>query len=109
MVEPVVATEIPGYMSVVEPGVDSLTVRPKSPIALGEALTVLARDPLLRQRLAARGLVKAQRYAWRVIASQVLEVYQEARRVWREEHLADGASRDSKEVRRVHGPLSGVG
>ncbi|HZV48435.1 MAG TPA: glycosyltransferase family 4 protein [Candidatus Dormibacteraeota bacterium] len=106
---PVVATEIPGYMSVVEPGVDSLTVRPKSPIALGEALTVLARDPLLRQRLAARGLVKAQRYAWRVIASQVLEVYQEARRVWREEHLADGASRDSKEVRRVHGPLSGVG
>ncbi len=78
---PVVVTEIPGYLSVVEPGVDSLTVRPKSPVALGEALTVLARDPLLRARLAEAGYIKAQTYAWPVVAAQVLEVYREAQRV----------------------------
>ena len=44
---PVVATEIPGYLSVVESGLDSLTVRPKSPLELGVAMTVLARDPEL--------------------------------------------------------------
>src|SRR5207244_1723526 len=52
---PVVATEIPGYLSVVESGVDSLTVRPKSPLELGVAMTVLARDPELRRRLGTAG------------------------------------------------------
>jgi phosphatidylinositol alpha-mannosyltransferase len=76
---PLVATEIPGYLSVVEAGVDSLTVRPKSSVELGVALTVLARDAFLRRRLGEAALVKAQRYSWRVVAAQVIEVYQAAR------------------------------
>jgi phosphatidylinositol alpha-mannosyltransferase len=100
---PVVATEIPGYLSVVEAGVDSLTVRPKSPVELGAALTVMARDPLLRRRLGEAGLQKAQRYAWRVIASQVIEVYQQARTA----RLARAAA--GKEVPGVHDPLPNVG
>jgi len=78
---PVVATEIPGYQAVVEAGVDSLTVRPKSPLELGTALTVLARDPLLRQRLGEAGLAKAQRYSWPKVTAKIIEVYQEARQV----------------------------
>jgi phosphatidylinositol alpha-mannosyltransferase len=78
---PVVATEVPGYLSVVEAGVDALTVRPRSPIELGAALTVLARDPDLRARLAANGLAKARRYAWREIAVRVIEVYRTARAI----------------------------
>jgi phosphatidylinositol alpha-mannosyltransferase len=78
---PVIATEVPGYLSVVEAGVDSLTVRPRSPIELGAALTVLARDPDLRARLAANGLAKARRYAWREIAVRVIEVYRSARAI----------------------------
>ncbi len=78
---PVVATEVPGYLSVVEAGVDALTVRPRSPIELGAALTVLARDPDLRARLAANGLAKARRYAWREIAVRVIEVYRSARAI----------------------------
>ncbi|HEY4025770.1 MAG TPA: glycosyltransferase family 4 protein [Candidatus Dormibacteraeota bacterium] len=97
---PVVATEIPGYLSVVEAGVDSLTVRPKSPVELGAALTVLARDPLLRRRLGEAGLAKAQRYSWRMITARIIEVYQQARRV--------RAAR--KEVQPgVHDPISSVG
>ncbi len=98
---PVVATEIPGYLSVVEAGVDSLTVRPKTPVELGAALTVLARDPLLRRRLGEAALIKAQRYAWPVVAGRIIEVYQQARRARRTapEEVEPG----------VHGPLSSVG
>ncbi len=95
---PVVATEIPGYLSVVEAGRDSLTVRAKSPVELAAALTVLARDPELRARLGAAGLARAQRFSWREVTGRVLEVYQEAR-------VAFAA----KEARVVHNPISGVG
>jgi phosphatidylinositol alpha-mannosyltransferase len=99
---PVVATEIPGYLSVVEAGVDSVTVRPKSPGELGVALTVLARDAMLRRRLGEAALAKAQRYSWRVVAGQVIEVYQEAREASR----AAGA----KEAEQgVHHSLPSVG
>jgi phosphatidylinositol alpha-mannosyltransferase len=76
---PVVATEVPGYMSVLEPGRDSLTVRPKGWAELGAALIVLARDPELRRRMGAYGHEKARRYAWDRVAVQIVEVYDEAR------------------------------
>jgi phosphatidylinositol alpha-mannosyltransferase len=78
---PIVATEVVGYMTVLEPGRDSLTVRPKSWAELGAALTVLARDPDLRRRMGAAGVEKASRYSWKSVAAQVLEVYEEAREV----------------------------
>lgn len=76
---PIVATEVPGYMSVLEPGRDSLTVRPKGWAELGAALLILARDADLRRRLGAHGLERAQRFSWQSVASEVIEVYQEAR------------------------------
>jgi phosphatidylinositol alpha-mannosyltransferase len=78
---PVVATEIDGYMSVLEPGRDSLTVQPKSWSELGAALVILARDAQLRTRMGAYGLEKARLYAWEEVAAQVLEVYGEARQI----------------------------
>jgi phosphatidylinositol alpha-mannosyltransferase len=76
---PVVATEVPGYMSVLEPGRDSLTVRPKGWAELGATLVVLARDAELRARMGAHGHEKARRYAWDAVAAQVIDVYEEAR------------------------------
>jgi len=76
---PVLATEVPGYMSVLEPGRDSLTVRPKSWAELGAALVILARDGELRRRMGDAGFEKAQRYSWASVAEQVIEVYNEAR------------------------------
>jgi len=81
---PVVATEVPGYMSVLEPGRDSLTVRPKGWAELGAALIVLARDTQLRARMGMYGHEKARRYSWEVVASQVIEVYNEAREAARD-------------------------
>jgi len=94
---PVVASEVPGYLSVVQAGVDALTVRPRSPVELGAALTVLARDPELRARLAGNGLAKARRYAWREIAVRVIGVYNHARAV-------AGSGNES-----VHEPIPGLG
>jgi phosphatidylinositol alpha 1,6-mannosyltransferase len=75
----VVATEVPGYMSVLEPGRDSLTVRPKGWAELGAALVILARDGDLRRRMGEFGSRKALSYSWESVASQVVEVYDEAR------------------------------
>jgi phosphatidyl-myo-inositol alpha-mannosyltransferase len=77
---PVVATEVPGYMSVLEPGRDSITVQPKNWRELAASLVILARDPELRGRLAAYAIQKARRYSWEVVATEVVEVYHEARK-----------------------------
>jgi phosphatidylinositol alpha-mannosyltransferase len=76
---PVVATEVPGYMSVLEPGRDSITVPPKNWRELAASLVILARDEELRTRLAEYGLQKSVRYSWESVASEVVHVYLEAR------------------------------
>ena len=76
---PVVATEVAGYMSVLEPGRDSITVPPQNWRELAASLVILARDAQLRTRLAEYALQKARRYSWKTVATEVIEVYQEAR------------------------------
>jgi phosphatidyl-myo-inositol alpha-mannosyltransferase len=93
---PVVATEIPGYMSVLEPGLDSITVQPKNWRELAASLVILARDPALRARMAAYAMQKARRYSWDSVATEVVEVYHEARKA-----LAAQPER-ALEVSRVH-------
>ena len=77
---PVVATEVPGYMSVLEPGKDSVTVQPKNWRELAASLVILARDRDLRLRMADYAVQKARRYSWERVALEVVEVYQEARK-----------------------------
>ena len=77
---PVVATEVPGYMSVLESGRDSITVPPKNWRELAASLVILARDAELRRRLSDYALHKARRYSWEVVASEIVGVYQEARK-----------------------------
>ena len=67
-------------MSVLEPGKDSVTVPPKNWRELAASLVILARDAELRRRLADYALHKSRRYAWETIASEVVEVYDEARK-----------------------------
>ena len=93
---PIVATEIPGYLSVLEPGRDSVTVQPKRWRELGAALVILARDAELRRRLGAHAYERSRRYSWVSVAAEIVEVYQEAR--------AAALERSPKpiEVRNVH-------
>ena len=93
---PVVATEVPGYMSVLEPGRDSITVQPKNWRELAASLVILARDADLRRRMADYAVRKARRYSWESVATEVVEVYHEARTA-----LAAQPER-ALEVSRVH-------
>jgi phosphatidylinositol alpha-mannosyltransferase len=79
---PVVATEVPGYMSVLEPGRDSVTVQPKNWRELAASLVILARDSDLRTRMSDYAVQKARRYSWDHVASEVVDVYNDARRAF---------------------------
>jgi len=75
---PVVASAIPGYDEVVEPGRDGLLVPPGDPARLATAIERLLDDAPARARLRAAGRAKAAEYAWLRIAERVEEIYLEA-------------------------------
>jgi phosphatidylinositol alpha-mannosyltransferase len=79
---PVIATEVPGYMSVLEPGRDSVTVQPKNWRELAASLVILARDPELRMRMSEYALQKVRRYSWENVVSEVVDIYSEARKAF---------------------------
>jgi phosphatidylinositol alpha-mannosyltransferase len=76
---PVVASDIPGYRTVVEDGREGLLVPARDPEALARALRRLIADPELRERMSASGLRRADEYSWPKIAARVLEVYERTR------------------------------
>jgi len=63
---PIVASNIEGYASV---------LAPRDEKALAEALLSLIKDKPLRERMGARGRIKAERHDWENIARQVLDYY----------------------------------
>jgi phosphatidylinositol alpha-mannosyltransferase len=73
--KPVVASNIEGYASLVTHGVEGLLVPPKDEGRLAQALISLMTDESLRQRMGARGRVKAKEYDWKYIARKVLNYY----------------------------------
>ncbi|AHY45664.1 Glycosyltransferase [Rubrobacter radiotolerans] len=72
---PVLASDIPGYDSVVSHGKNGLLSPPGDPEALKDALLGLLGDPALRERLAAEGRRDARRYAWATLAGELESVY----------------------------------
>jgi phosphatidyl-myo-inositol alpha-mannosyltransferase len=75
---PVIASDITGYRDVVRDGVDGMLVAPGDPIALAEALRNIALDSPRRAQMAKQARLRAQRFAWPQVASEVMEVYQQA-------------------------------
>jgi len=73
---PVVATNIPGYASVLTNEKEALLVEPRNPQALALALVRLLADRSLRERLGANGRTTAGQYAWPKVAERVLQAYE---------------------------------
>ncbi|HSD76625.1 MAG TPA: lysylphosphatidylglycerol synthase domain-containing protein, partial [Solirubrobacteraceae bacterium] len=67
-----------GYRDVLRDGVDGLLVPRADATRLAEALRDLALDPARRARLAAGAAERAERYAWPVVAGEVLRAYEDA-------------------------------
>lgn len=72
---PLVASDIPGYTSVVTDGIEGILVPPQNTQKLAEALVTLITDKSLRREMGLRGRVKALEYDWGQITQRVMDVY----------------------------------
>ena len=87
---PLVASDIPGYRSVVTHGQEGLLVAPCNEEALASALCVLLRSPERRAEMGRRGRARSQRYAWDRIATEILDFYADVtRKTQRRERLRE--------------------
>lgn len=78
---PVVASDIPGYRDLVHHKVDGLLFAPGDSRALADALRWMWAEPQARADMAAAAASAADRFAWPVVAEQVLGAYQDAMQV----------------------------
>ncbi|MDP6043699.1 MAG: glycosyltransferase family 4 protein [Dehalococcoidales bacterium] len=87
--KPIIASDIPGYNSVVTHGTEGLLVSPKNAAKLAEALTSLLPNESLRQQMGTRGRVKAQEYDWAHLARNMVHFYLDVLNTprWKEESL----------------------
>lgn len=76
---PIVATNIEGYSSVIDDGVEGLLVPPKDDDALAGAIAQVLGDEGLRRGLVAAGDAKVQGYRWERVAGKVMDCYDAAR------------------------------
>jgi len=75
--KPIVASNISGYASVVNDGVEGLLVPPRDEGALAQAILSLLSDSTLCQQMGARGRAKAEEYRWEHVAQMVMDYYLE--------------------------------
>ncbi|MGD0197848.1 MAG: lysylphosphatidylglycerol synthase domain-containing protein [Solirubrobacteraceae bacterium] len=75
---PVVASDIPGYAGVVSDGLEGVLVPPGDPSALATAVLELAYEPERRRAMSAAAAAAAARFAWPLVAAQVIEAYADA-------------------------------
>ena len=78
---PVVTTSVGGIKQLVTDGVNGYVVPERDPRAMADAITRLARDPELRERMGKHNREQARGYDWTFVAAQVAEAYARAARV----------------------------
>jgi phosphatidylinositol alpha-mannosyltransferase len=71
----IVASDIPGFRSVVTHGHQALLARPRNEESLAVAIKTLLLDPELRRRLGQRARESSEQYRWNRVAMRVLEYY----------------------------------
>lgn len=74
---PIVASDIPGYRTVLSPQREGLLVKPGEDEELAQAILQLLQNPQERERMGEAGQKKARNYSWHRIAKQVLDYYQD--------------------------------
>jgi len=75
---PVVASDIPGYRTLIEDDAQGLLTPPGDAAALADSLVVLLNDEARRERMAKEALRKAEEYSWHNLVEKVEEAYGKA-------------------------------
>jgi len=75
---PVVASDLPGYRSVLRGGEAGRLVPPGEPALLADALYDLLQDEAERRRLVAAGLTAAERLSWTRVTDEIITAYEDA-------------------------------
>jgi phosphatidyl-myo-inositol alpha-mannosyltransferase len=73
--KPVVASNIPGYASVISDGVEGLLVPPKQEVPLAQAISRIIRNRELGLDMGKRGMTKADKYSWEKVSVRVMDYY----------------------------------
>ena len=71
----VVASDIPGYRTVIDPDVNGVVCRPNDVASLEDAIVRLVDDPERRLLLGGRGRVRAQEFAWPSVVERIEALY----------------------------------
>jgi phosphatidyl-myo-inositol alpha-mannosyltransferase len=71
----VIASDIPGYRSVVTPGENAVVVPPDDVASLARAIADLALDPERRDLLAGKGRERSLEFSWPHVTDQIEAVY----------------------------------
>ena len=74
----IVASDIPGYRTIMNPAREGILVPPRDPEGLARAIVSLARDAGLRRALGEAGRKQALRYDWPVVARRLELVFRDA-------------------------------
>jgi phosphatidylinositol alpha-mannosyltransferase len=73
---PVIASDLPGFAGLLQPGRTGWLVPPQSPHALAQALEHVFADPARAAALGAAALEIARQYSWPAIAQRHLQLYE---------------------------------
>ncbi|MFC1924219.1 glycosyltransferase family 4 protein [Chloroflexota bacterium] len=76
--KPIVASNIPGFASVLTHDIEGLLVPPRDDEALADALLSLLKDQDLRQQMGSNGRSKAEKHSWESIARRTVDFYLES-------------------------------
>jgi phosphatidylinositol alpha-mannosyltransferase len=76
---PIVASNIPGFASVMTHGKEGLMVPPKDEAAMADAIKQLIENPGLRTQLGVDGRATVNQYRWERVADSVLDYYGEVK------------------------------
>ena len=76
---PIIASDIPGFASVMTDGREGLMVPPKDEAAIARSIKKLIENPSLRAQYAVDGRATVNQYRWQYVADKVLDYYDEVR------------------------------
>lgn len=74
---PVVASNIPGYRTVIQDGVQGFLVPPANPAAIADRICELLANPSLGAQFGRAGRERALRFSWPAIADRIEKLYQQ--------------------------------